>query len=58
MLGHSPVILNRLHNIKNSLDASVRWADQVITEPQTDIDFSTLQTLVEDALKSIKEINE
>jgi len=38
------------------LDASVRWADQVITEPQTDIDFSTLQTLVEDALKSIKEI--
>lgn len=57
MLGHSAVVLARLNNIKNTLNASVSWVNLILQDPNVDVELDTLKTLVKDALHSIEEID-
>jgi len=57
MLGHNPIVLSRLKNIKSTLEASVEWIDVVIDDPENDRDFSISKTMVDDAFKMLCQIS-
>jgi len=58
MLGHNPIVLNRLKNIKSTLEASVGWIDVVIDDPSNDRDFSISKTMLDDAFKMMCQISQ
>lgn len=53
--GHNPITLNRLNNIKNTLEASLNWLANEIKTPNTD--FAVLKTMLQDAVMLVEQLN-
>lgn len=55
MLGHNPITLNRLNNIKNTLQASLTWLENEMKSPNTD--FVVLKTMLTDAVVLVEQLS-
>jgi hypothetical protein len=56
MLGHHPVTLNRLNNIKNTLEASIAFIQNIMEDPNVDKDFLLFKMMLNDAVFLVEQM--